>query len=494
MDIGFTQWIPDSPDFELGGDVEALNVIPAEPGYRPFPSLAAVTNALGARCQGAFFARDNTGHGFIFAGDATKLYRTDATTGYSSFSDVSRLAGGAYATPTDGVWTFSQFYDDVIATNGVDAPQKFAVSSDTNFAALGGSPLVSLYSAVTRDFLWLGNTSTGINHVAWSGLGNDATWSQSQTTQADNQLLPDGGRVQGLVGGEFMLIFQEFAIRRANYAGPPQIFDFLRIAENLGCAIPGSICSFQNLAFCIDRTGFLMIANGQDISPIGEQRVDLTFWADLNPMFLYRVTSAIDAINSMAVWAYPDNDCNANGDPNKLICYQWVVNKWSHCSLTAFEMIWSGATQAAYTMETLDNLTTNLDTFNIPLDSSSLIGPAYRLLGGSTTDHAIGFFNGTNLAARATTPEVQITPGRRSLLQSIMPIVDGGTPTVTLRYRNRIMDALTTSSAVTIDADGRCWFDIDAKYMRGQVDIPAASTWTHLQGLDDATFQPSSWA
>src|SRR5689334_11176014 len=95
-------WMPDTPDYQNQGSTGALNVIPKAQSYGPFPSFAGITNALSARCQGAIFARKSDGSGVIFAGNATKLYRLSGAT----FSDVSRLAGGAYATPADGGWAF----------------------------------------------------------------------------------------------------------------------------------------------------------------------------------------------------------------------------------------------------------------------------------------------------------------------------------------------------------------------------------------------------
>ena len=71
-------WEPDTPDLASGGSSEALNVIPASRSYRPFPSFAAVSGGLGARCQGAIFVRKADGSGVVFAGDATKLYRLSA--------------------------------------------------------------------------------------------------------------------------------------------------------------------------------------------------------------------------------------------------------------------------------------------------------------------------------------------------------------------------------------------------------------------------------
>ncbi len=496
MDLEFSEWKPDSPDFERPGDIEALNVIPAEPGYRPFPSLGVVTDVLAARAQGAFFARDPSGNGVLFAGDATKLYQLAS----GVWADVSQVGG--YATPVDGQWSFCQFYNDVIAVNGVDPPQVFTLGTSSVFADLAGNPPIATWCAVVRDFLVLGNTVAGNSYggdvgpqtISWCGLGDDTTWAQSQTTQADFQTFPDSGRVQGLVGGEYGLIIQEFGMRRMNYANVPQVFDFLRFSIDLGGTIPTSICSYEENTFFIDRSGFYRVQGGQSITPIGEQRVDLYFWDQFNQNFFTRMSAAVDPVNSLAVWAFPDQSCNGNGDPNHLIHFHWDVNKWAHAQPGNMDMIWSGATQAGYTMETLDTIAPNLDLFTISLDSVSLTGVARRLLSGFDTTHALGYFNGTSLAAEATTSEVELTKNKRTLLQSIRPVADGGVLSMTLGYRNRINDAVTTSSAVTQDSDGRCWFDIDARYFRGTIDIPAASTWEHLQGLDEAEVRPSGWA
>src|SRR5437763_11867759 len=109
-------WAPDVPDLGNAGSTEGLNVIPKAQSYGPFPSFASITNALSARCQGAIFARKSDGTGVIFAGSATKLYRLSSVT----FSDVSRLVGGAYSCPADGMWSFVQFGSLIYAFNGAD--------------------------------------------------------------------------------------------------------------------------------------------------------------------------------------------------------------------------------------------------------------------------------------------------------------------------------------------------------------------------------------
>jgi hypothetical protein len=71
-----------------------------------------------------------------------------------------------------------------------------------------------------------GNTTTASNEVVWSGINNPNTWSNTAITQSDNQVVPDGGEVRGLTGGEFGLVLLERSIQRMSYVGTPFIFQF----------------------------------------------------------------------------------------------------------------------------------------------------------------------------------------------------------------------------------------------------------------------------
>ena len=139
-----------------------------------------LTDWPSAQCRGKVLADVGPRVGVVFAGDATKLYRLSAT----AFSDVTRLAGGAYACPADGRWCFLQFGQNVLAFYGFDAPQVFNIETDTNFSALGGSPPTALYACIAGDFVMTGNQPTARARVQWSAINNAASWATSQTAQA----------------------------------------------------------------------------------------------------------------------------------------------------------------------------------------------------------------------------------------------------------------------------------------------------------------------
>jgi len=485
VQIPVGQWNPDLPDLATSGSNEALNVIPASESYKPFPSFGPVSNALTARCQGAIFVRKTDGTGIIFAGDATKLYRLAGST----FSDVSRVAGGAYTTPADGVWTFTQFGPNILATNGYDAYQTFNIDTDANFSALAGTPPIPLYACIAGDFVMTLNQGIARNRVQWCAINNSADWVTSQQTQASRQDLPDGGWGMGIIGSEYAAtIFQEFAIRRASYEGPPLIFRFAKISENLGLTIPGALANYRDLIFFVDRSGFYMLQGGVQITPIGEQLVNNTFWRLLDQTNLPRVSSAIDPTNGIYAVAFPDTNATG-GTPNHMFIYHWPTQRWAHVQPGVLEMIFSAASQVGYTLDGLDAITTNLDALPFSLDSAVWTGIARRLLGGFDTTHRMGFFSGPALAPTVDTTEAELDT-RIVRVRSARPEVDGGTPSVTLGLRNRQMDPVVWGSAVAVNAIGTCPQNSAGRFFRGRITLPASQTWTHIIGLDDLDAKP----
>ena len=198
MKLPFGPWLPDLPDLGNQGVSDAKNVIPAAKGYTPFRAINSYTDALTARCQGAWATKDNAGTVHIYAGDVTKLYLLG--TDYL-WDDASRAVGGAYATPTDGQWRFCKYGAQGLAVNGADAPQAITLAAGTNFAALAGSPPTGKHIAVVREFVVIGNITGAQNRVQWSASNNAASWTTG-TNEANQQDIPDGGPVLQVIGGE----------------------------------------------------------------------------------------------------------------------------------------------------------------------------------------------------------------------------------------------------------------------------------------------------
>lgn len=485
--VPFLPFLPDSADFNTESSAEALNVIPSSYGFRPFPGFSNTASAITARAQGAISCRSLSGTIYNFCGDATKLYKLAADG--LSWSDVSRTVGGAYATAADSKWSFAQYGDYVIATNGNDAVQVYQLDVSTNFAALGGTPPSAYFAGTIREFGVLAKTSSANNRIRWSAIGNIADWVSSATTLSDYQDLPDGGTIMGFVGGEYGIVFQERAITRMSFEGPPTAFRFDKISAFLGCRAEGSIAAFDNLAFFLGDDGAYMLRGGAEVVPIGSEKVDRWIEANLDASYLYRVTACIDPINKLYIMSFPGN--GAAGTPNTLLLYHWPTAQWSHVSVS-HEMIYPAATQATYTIDGMDAVSSTVDGLPYPMDSRFWAGSGRLLLAAFDTSHRQGFFSGSNLEAVIDTGDSQLNDGGRALLRGVRPMVEGTSvsPTVTIGYRNSLGDSVTYGSSIPVNAYGYCPARVNARYHRARVTIPAGDLWNFARGIDDIRFSP----
>jgi hypothetical protein len=483
--IPFAEWRPDMPDLGPWAR-EALNVIPAEESYRPLNALSGTSNALAARAQGAAWFRGTGGATRMFAGDATKLYLLAGTT----WSDVSRLAGGAYAPGADGQWRFAQYGYNAFAVNGIDNPQKFDLASGTNWVLMGGSPPVATYIATVRDFVVMGKIGSTPQRVQWSPINSpEGTWGSIAATQADFQDLSDGGNVTGLAGGEFGIILQEAAVRRMTYEAPPIVFRIDKIANELGCSVPGSVAALLDMVFFVHKSGFWMLQGGQTFTPIGRGKVDRTFWAEFDETNLFRCSAAIDPVRSLYIFAYPAN--GSGGTPNRLLIFNWVTSKWSHAAI-ACELVYGGVSQQSYTLEQLDTFNggSTLETLPYSLDSSFWSGTVSLLLFAFDTTHRSGSFSGPTLAATVETAEINPGGGTRTVIRGCRPLIDGGSPQVSVGSRETQQGTVAYGSAASLTPAGLAPLYQSGRYHRLRATTAAASTWSNMQGIDDLDARP----
>jgi hypothetical protein len=484
--IPFAPWLPDIAAFETDAAREALNVIPTVTGFRSFPAFSNVASAITARAQGAASFRSISGTIFNFAGDATKLYKM-ASDGLS-FTDVSRLAGGAYSTATDSKWSFAQYGNYVIAVNGNDVPQIFELGVSTNFTALGGTPPSAYFAGTIREFGVLAKTSSENNRVRWSAIGDIEDWVSSATTLSDYQDFPEGGAIMGFVGGEYGVVFQERAIQRMSFEGPPTAFRFDRISNFLGCRAEGSIASFDNFVFFLGDDGFYMIRGGVEIVPIGAEKVDRWFESVVDASYLYRISAAIDPINKIYIIGFP-TVTTGTGSPDTFLIYSWTTGQWSRASVN-HELVFTSSTQATYTIDGMDTVSATIDGLPFPVDSRFWAGSGRLLFSAFDTSHRYGVFSGSALEATVETGDSQLTPGNRSMLRGLRPMVEGTsvTPSLTVGYRNHLTQSVTYGSPVPVNTYGFCNVRVNARYHRAKITLPASSQWTFARGVDDIKF------
>ena len=479
MQIPFGEWLPDQPEYLNPGANTANNVYFAAQSYKRFPSLVPYSsNNMGKDSRGAGSFRDNSNTVFNFVGTNTDIYQLD---GGSFTSRKGSLTG----TNTD-YWTFTQFGNYVIASNGVDAPQYYLMGTSTNFAnlsaiATAGTVPTFRVSGVVRDFLVTGNHSNASNKIQWSGINDITVW-EAGNKQSDSQELPgSGGEIVHITSGEIGYIFRQNQIIRMDYVGGATVFRLSVISPNRGAVYGRTVCQDNRRVFFYADDGFFEV-NGDQVIAIGAEKVNRFFDLDLNKAFSDRICAAVDPFNQLALWLYPSKNDTANttGIRDKILIYNYATQKWSTADASASTIF--SQFVGAYTVELMDIISENLDNINIALDTDFWSG-GQLLLGAIDNDYKAAIFSGTENEGTIETRELELFPGHRSSITNVRPIVDA-TSTVTVKSRERLADTPTESSVSTMTDSGDNPVRESGRYFRFKITTPSGSVWTHAQGVD----------
>lgn len=476
----FGEWKPDISDYEASTTQTLSNVVPRGDGYGPFPDLAALSAALGEQCRGAFVAYKTDGSVSIFAATATELFIMDNTD--FTWSNVSKGGVPYSSLSSSDQWRFVQFNNLVIVVQANVPPQVFDIVLSSEFADLDGSPPQARYIDIVGRFCVLTGLLTNAYRIQWSGL-NSVNGPDSWTAginSSDYQDLPDGGITRGVAGGETGVILQDQAIRRMTFVpGSPIIFQIERISQDKGLFGPYSLVRAGERVFFYSAQGFHRIDPGGLPTPIGRERVDRTFLADLDKGNLQLFMGAADPRNTRVFWAYK----STNGQSNrfdKIICYDWVLDRFTPINTLGQYLL--QMTQPGITLEGVGAIYPDLDAMLISLDDfSTTITPEIAAFDEANT---LSFFRGANLEATLETAE-QGTDGRRIKFRGFRPVTDAPTVYGSASKRETQQSGVVAGTESLINQfSGRCNFLVSTRYSRAKVRIPAGTAWTFIAGIE----------
>lgn len=558
--IEFNEWCPDITDLGTGVSPLISGAIPRADGYGPFKSLAEFTDALPAGCRAAFFARRSDSSIAIFAGTVNELYLLDNST--LAWVNVSKGGGPYGSLTTDNNWDFAQFNDLVLAT-GNTVPQKYILSSSTDFEDLGGSPPQASHVAIINRFVVLTGLLSNPRRVQWSDLDGPEVWTAG-VGLSDYQDLPDGGTVRGISGGDaFGLVFQDEPIRSLVYnPGSATTFQITKIAENDPIFAQYSIVQAGDRVFYCSAQGFKMVVGaGGSPKPIGKERVDRYFFGDVDRSALRLMSGAADPTSTRVYWPYK-SQAGLAGLFDKVLCFDWSIGengRWSLLPISGEFLLAlarpgltleqldaiaptqlsvtgaanNGAGLIRLTLSALSNADfdihgqnfivvqgvvgtteangawpfTIIDATHIDLVGSTFVS-AYvsgGKIGGSldalpfslddvsvsaisslaafSSLHAAGFFTGPNIEAIMETPEADLE-GRTVFISGVRPMTDAADAVVSVAGRFRQVDASVYTAETAIgDYDGICPLELETRYARGRVRVPAEAIWTYCRGV-----------
>ena len=466
------EWLPDQSD-SVGSpstNLEmAYNVYPSSTGYAPFPKATRISVDMpnNKEINGLFGARQNA-QIITIAGTETAIYSGNnvVRAGGENINDISREGG--YSSPRRN-WQFKQFGKLVLATNGTQKLQRYDITGDSRFSDIEEAPVCRAIATV-RDFVFAGYCNAESNKVQWSDLNNAESWDSSDTSQADFQILPSGGEIKAITGGEFGLVLQEKAVQRVSYIGTPLVFQFDLISDNTGCNSGNSAIQHNGISYWLSDSG-IVSCDGNTVTNIGEGKINDWLYKEIDTTQVENVSVAIDPLKNLIVWNFP-----TSSEDRVLLKYNYSTGRFTS-GKTKAQVVAGLMTQS----ESLDELDTEypvLDEMPVSLDSPLLIGGQFSFC-GAENKHIVAFSLPQDNAI-LTTNDMEF--GGFSVATLAEPIVENGSAEFQIASRNSLNENILFGSKSVSSSENRADLRSGGKYHR--VRVHPTGNWTNAVGFD----------
>lgn len=380
-----------------------------------------------------------------------------------------------YSTPINQRWRFTQFGNVLIAANGGNRLQGYNLNNSSTFQDLAADAPQSRYVTVVRDFVvsaYVNSSTVYPYRVQWSALGDESSWTNSATTQADFQDIPDGGSIVGVTGGEFGLVFMDRSIHRMTYVGSPLVFQFDNISRNLGCYEANSIVQYGGTSFFLSDDGFYA-CDGQSLIPIGNEKVNRYFFNDVDEGSLSLMSAAVDPFRKLVIWAYASQ---SSAVVDKLLIYNYQTGKWTSGTTDASRV--ASSSTPSFDLEGMD-VFGNLEQIMSSFDDRVWLGGKMQFAG--VKNAKIVTFTGNGNTAIIETGDIEM-PSTTSAITMAKPIVDGGSGSVALFSRRLLSEQVVFGSQTAADAENRVSIRGIGRYHRLQ--LSPTGQWKTAVGID----------
>jgi hypothetical protein len=464
--VTFGEWMPDQSGIS-GSLTDAKNVVSQAIGYGPFPTPVSFSSAAAENLTSLYAAKAPDGNTYFFTAGLSKIYTV------SGSGTLTQVNTGLTTGANDRV-RFTQFGKSVIICNNAEKLKSWVLGTSTTFAEVAATAPIAKFITVVRDFVVCANTLETTQQqyrVRWSAINDETDWVENVNTQSDYQDIPDGGQIMGIRGGEFGLVLLERSIHRMTYVGTPFIFQFDNISRNKGCMVSGSVAQYQGITFFLSDDGFYM-CDGQQVVPIGAEKVDRFFLSDASEANYSTMSAAIDPVRKLVIWNYQSVDAT-----RKLMIYNFQTKKWTYGDANTDYL--GEASSGASTLEELDSISASLDALTTSLDSLLYIGGKYFL--GGTYGTRVYSFTGANLTGSIATGDIDV--GANSVVTLAKPIVDNGSGSLSVASRTLLNQSVTYGTSTAADSENRVSLRSAGRYHRLKL-VPTGSNWKTAVAID----------
>jgi len=231
------------------------------------------------------------------------------------------------------------FHDLLILVNGSEAPQKI---DDTTGATLGGSPPITKYIALHKNYLFLAGNSTYPSRIYYCNLDTPETWTATDFFDCNPN---DGDSIKGLaVTLDTLIILKEYNMYilygdTPTYTSGLNLWRIKKASVSTGAVNQGSMQLYGKNLFYLSRNNGVQLFGGS-IST-GEVEVDNLTSALISKDIIPTIAALNETRYAQAesvVWDYkyilsvPNGSSTTN---NLCLVYDFIATGWSLWNIPA---------------------------------------------------------------------------------------------------------------------------------------------------------------
>lgn len=474
-------WNPDTGGPNSGLCAIADNVLPTTMGtqngkgvsYGPFPQLAipSTSAALSGAPRGSISLTLDDGTYQVYFATGSTIERMSNTYTFTSIDTGRSVTSG------DDV-SFCHYGSFLLNTDTTDGFKAYNVQTPAGNNTVSGAP-TARYVFSSNNVVFALDCNGNNRRMQSSDIGDYTAWASGG---ANGKTFEDSGALQcgvDLKNG-VALIFQTSAIRIVQFgnAASPALYSLSKLADGRGSVGERSVVSFDGKSYFLDTDGFYM-TDGQSITPIGAEKVNRWFLANVDNSKLATVQGAVDPKNKIIVWRFFSVNNSSTTIADRAICYDWQLDTWF--TLTVNTAAFVRLATPGYVLDGMDSFGTLDQMIQIPLDDRFWQGGA-PVFGALDNTFKFGSFSGTPMAY--TLQSFTENGPVNELENDITPISDNPNSQISLGVQRQLSDSITWKTAVGRTRAGHVRLRGSGLNITYKATGTAGDVWTYENGVD----------
>lgn len=259
-----------------------------------------------------YWSQSNYGENLLFNPSGGGIYLWATSVSANVYDRAQLLVAGGTVTVKDAAGTGTTTI--TIDATCPSAVNYILVSDASRFViAFGANDPTGLYATAVQDPM----------QIRWTNQENFGEWTPGITTQAGDYRLSHGSAiVTAIQSRQEIVVFTDSAVYSMQYLGPPYIWGFQLLEDNISIIGPNAIEVAANVVYWMGMDKFFVYTGRVQVLPSTLREYVFT---DINLEQGYQVNAGTNEGYNEVWWTY----CSSGSDvTDRYVIYNYVDNVW----------------------------------------------------------------------------------------------------------------------------------------------------------------------